>query len=269
MKPPSTRARGAQERDSLLGCLPRTHTGKDRTTCNLREVLEAAAIPFATAEYARRMAIFHQGDTSDDVLHIEDGRVLLAVSTRSGKEAICGVLGIGAFLGEETLMGHPVRRHSAVALTCTKVVVIAKAHFLPLLHTQPAVADRFIEHVLTRETGLEEDLTDQLLYPAEQRLARTLVVLAGCDARRPCRGVLPAISQEIMAEMVGTTRSRVNAFIGKFKRVGFIEENNRRLYVCTSRLPIVRGGYRGVAGAAPAAVSPASTFEVSHWRRAG
>lgn len=257
-----------ETRDSVLGSLSRTHTQNDRTTWKMRDLLEASAIPFATAEYAPRQAIFHQGDTSDDVLHIEDGSVLLAVSTRSGKEAICGVLGTGAFLGEETLRGRPVRRRSAIALTFTKVLVIAKPHLLRLLRTQPVIADRFIEHLLTRETRLEEDLTDQLLYPAAQRLARTLLVLAGCDAWRPCRGVLPDISQETMAKIVGTTRSRVNAFIGKFKSVGFIEEDDGQLYVCTSRLPNFRSGYRAVARAVSAAVSPASTPKASRWRRA-
>jgi CRP/FNR family transcriptional regulator, cyclic AMP receptor protein len=223
----------------------------------MRRLLEASAIPFDTAEYARGAAIFRQGDASEDVLHIEDGHVLLAVSTRTGKQAICGVLATGAFLGEETLIGHLVRRHSAIALTCTRVLVIAKADWLGRLQSQPALTDRFIEYLLTRETRLVEDLTDQLLHPAEQRLARTLLVLAGCDVRRPCRSMLPDISQELIAEIVGTTRSRVNAFIGKFKRVGFLEEDDGRLFVCTSRLATVCGASRGAASAASAAVSPA------------
>jgi CRP-like cAMP-binding protein len=188
----------SKTRNSLVRSLPGTHTKNVRTAWNMRALLAASAIPFTTAEYAPRMAIFHQGDT-DDVLRIEDGSVLLAVTTRSGKEAICGVLGIGAFLSEATLMGHPVRRHIGIALTLTKVLVITKADVLRLLHTQPAIADRCIEFLLTRETRLAEDLTDQLLYPAEQRLARTLLVLAGCNAGR--RGVLPDISQEIMGEI--------------------------------------------------------------------
>jgi CRP-like cAMP-binding protein len=200
----------------------------------MRDLLESSEIPFATARFARRARVFRQGDLSDDVLHIESGGVLLAVSTRSGKEAVSGVLGTGTFLGEETLIGHSIRRQTAVALTATEVLVIAKGHLHRLLSAQPAIADRFIGHLLTRRHRLEADLTDQILCSAEQRLAHMLLVLAGCDERRPCRAALPRISQEIIAEMVGTTRSRVNVFMGKFKKTGFIEEDGGLLYVRTS-----------------------------------
>jgi CRP-like cAMP-binding protein len=235
----------------------------------MRRLLESSGVPFRSAEYARREAIFRQGDPCDNVLHIESGKVLLAVSAHSGQEAICGVLGSGAFLGEEALIGQSVQRQSAIALIATEVLVIAKAHMFRLLHTQPAIADRFIEYLLTRKTRLEVDLTDQLLYHAEERLAHTLLVLAGCDAWRPCRRMLPDISQEIIAEMVGTTRSRVNVFMGKFKRVGFIEGAHRKLYINSGRLPAVCGNHRRVASVASPIMLPAVAAEESRWRRAG
>jgi CRP-like cAMP-binding protein len=225
------------------------------TLLHMRDLLESSEIPFATAQFARRKTVFRQGDFSDDVLHIESGGVLLAVSTRSGKEAICGVLGIGAFLGEEALIGHSVRRQTAIAVTATEVLVIGKAHMLQLLRAQPAIAERFIGHLLRRRIRLETDLTDQILFSAEQRLAHTLLVLAGCDERRSCRGVLPRMSQEVIAEMVGTTRSRVNSFMRKFKKTGFIEEDGGVLYVRTS----------GPAAGMPPAFTPSE----SRWLRTG
>ena len=149
-------------------------------------------------------------------------------------------MGPGAFLGEEALSGQTERRQTATALTPATVFVLAKGEMSRLLQTRSPIADRFIAHVLARNTRLEADLTDMLLHSSEQRLARTLLVLAGYNGRRQGRGLLPNISQEIIAEMVGTTRSRVNSFIGKFKKLGFIEERGRRLKVNPSLLQVVQ-----------------------------
>lgn len=215
---------------------------KNRRPSSVRTLLESTETPFSVADYRRRAVIFIQGAACDSVMHIEKGRVRLAVTAPSGKEAICGFLGTGAFLGEEALGRHAGRRQTAIAMTATEVLVVAKAQMIQLLGTQPAIADRFIAHLLARNTRLEADLTDQLLYSSEQRLAHTLLVLANCDERRPCRGVLPNVSQEIIAEMVGTTRSRVNFFMGKFKKLGFIEEDGGVLQVNSSRLHILDDG---------------------------
>ena len=143
----------------------------DRRPWNVRALLESTATPFAIADYGPRAAIFRQGDSCDSVMHIERGRVWLAVTARSGKEAICGLLGTGAFLGEEALVGRGERRQSAIALTATQVLVVAKAHMIRLLHTQPGLMDRFIAHLLARNIGLEANLTDQIFHSSEQRLA--------------------------------------------------------------------------------------------------
>lgn len=121
----------------------------------------------------------------------------------------------------------------------SSVLVIAKAQLVRLLRARPGVSERFIAHILARNARLEADLTDQLLNSSEQRTARTLLVLAGCDESQPGRGVLPDVSQEIIAEMVGTTRSRVNAFMGKFRKLGFIEEGGGVLHVNPSLLRLV------------------------------
>jgi CRP-like cAMP-binding protein len=155
----------------------------------------------------------------------------VAVTRPGGKEAICGLLAGGAFLGEEALLGYPVRPHSATAMTATEVLVVAKASVSRLLQTQPAIAHRFIAHVIARNARLKADLTDQLLLPVERRLAHTLLALAGCDTRTPCRCALPDVSQKIIAEMVGTTRSRVNFFMGQFKKRGFVAEDDGVLAV--------------------------------------
>ena len=223
----------------------------DRHPRDVRALLEATQTTFSAAGYEPRAVIFLQGDPCDSVMHIEKGCVRLAVTARSGKEATCGLLGTGAFLGEEALGGQAVRRQTATAMTATEVLVVAKAQMIWLLRTQPAVADRFIAHILARNIRLEADLTDQLLNSSEQRLARTLLVLADCDERRPSRRVLPRVSQQIIAEMIGTTRSRVNAFMGKFKKLGFIEENGGVLLVTPSLLNVVHDGHGGVSHATP------------------
>lgn len=241
----------------------------DRRPWNVRALLESTATPFTIADYGPRAAIFRQGDPCDTVMHIERGRVWLAVTARSGKEAICGLLGTGAFLGEEALVGRGERRHSAIAMTATQVLVVAKAHMIRLLHTQPGLMDRFIAHLLARNSRLEANLTDQIFHSSEQRLAHTLLVLANCDERRPRRGALPDLPQEIIAEMVGTTRSRVNAFMGKFKKSGFIEEHSGVLHVNPARLQVVHNRDRSISIAASVAIPQAPESEERHWPLAG
>lgn len=184
--------------------------------------------------------VFRQGDPADSVIYVARGRILLTVAARNGKEAVCGLLGPGAFLGEEALRGPGERRETATVLTPATVFAIAKPEMSRLLQTRSPVADQFIAHLLARNSRLEADLTDLILHSSEQRLARTLLVLAGYTGRHSGRGLLPNISQEIIAEMVGTTRSRVNRFIGKFKKLGFLEERGRRLKVNRSLMNLIK-----------------------------
>ena len=212
--------------------LPQTHSP-------VRSLLESIGTPFTAADYGPRGVIFSQGDPCDSVMYIEQGRVRLAHVAPGGDEAICGLVGTGAFLGEEVLGGRAKRRQTAIAMIATQVLAIASAPMLRLLHAQQPIADRFIAHILARHSHLEADLADQLLHPAEQRVARALIVLAGCGEGRPCRCPLPAVSQEVIAEMVGTTRSRVNRFLGKFKKLGLITQDGATLHVTPSLLQVV------------------------------
>jgi len=199
--------------------------------------------PFAARIYQAGELVFRQGEAAETSLYIEEGTVRLAVTSEDGKEAICGVLEAGAFLGEELLAGHASRRHTATAITCTRVRIVTKERMLGLLHTNNAVLDRLLAHLVARHTQLEDALADQILYPSEQRLARMLVMLAHGAEDDLGRHPLPHLTQESIAEMVGTTRSRVNAFMGKFKKLGFIEEHDGELLVNCGLLPSVDHGH--------------------------
>ena len=176
-------------------------------------------------EYRPAAAIYSQGDLSDTVFYIQKGSVKLSVLSRTGKEAVVGVLGAGEFFGEGALAGQPLRLATATAMTASKVLVVPKQQMIRLLHQQHALSDRFIAHMLARNNRLEEDLVDQLFNASEKRLARTLLLLARYGKPDGPRRVLPRISQEVLAEMIGTTRSRVNFFMNKFRKLGFIDYN--------------------------------------------
>jgi CRP-like cAMP-binding protein len=187
--------------------------------------LESNGVGKRVMTYARRDTIFAQGDRADTVMYIQSGAIQLSVLSGSGKEAIVATLGRGDFLGEGALAGHPCRLETARATTETTVLVVPKRQMIRLLHSQHRLSDRFIAHMLVRNARLEADLVDQLFNSSEKRLARTLLLLARFgQGKKPLR-VVPKISQETLAEMVGTTRSRVNFFMNKFKTLGFIEYN--------------------------------------------
>ena len=175
--------------------------------------------------YPEAATIYAQGDPADTILYIQQGSVKLSVLSPSGKEAIVGVLGPGDFFGEGALAGQPVRLATATSMNASAILVVPKRQMIRLLHQQHALSDRFIAHMLARNTRLEEDLVDQLFNASEKRLARTLLLLARYGKPDGQRRVLPKISQEVLAEMVGTTRSRVNFFMNKFRKLGFIEYN--------------------------------------------
>lgn len=212
-----------------------------RPSLNTRARLTSAGIPFTTAQFRPGMVIFRQGDACDSTMCIEAGTVRLAITSQDGKEAICGLLDTGAFLGEEMLGGYAMRRHTATALTPATLLIVAKNQMHRLLHTENAILDQLLAHLMARHTELEDALVDQILYPGEQRLARALIMLTdhGTEGRRP----VPHLSQELIAEMVGMTRSRVNACMGKFKRLGFLEEHDGELLVHPALLGAVRADH--------------------------
>ena len=187
--------------------------------------LNSAGTARKAEDFRPGQTIYSQGDPADAILFIQQGSVRLAVVSQAGREAVVGVLVEREFFGEGALAGQPVRLATAIALTASRILVVPKRQMIRLLHQQHAFSDRFIAHMLARNIRLEEDLIDQLFNASEKRLARTLLLLARFGKPDGPRRVLPRISQEILAEMVGTTRSRVNFFMNKFRKLGFIEYN--------------------------------------------
>jgi CRP-like cAMP-binding protein len=166
--------------------------------------------------------VYSQGDTCDAVMYIQAGGVKLSVLSKTGREAVVAMLGPGEFFGEGCLAGQPFRMGTASATSDSSILRVDKDEMVALLHKQHAMSDRFIAHMLARNIRIEEDLVDQLFNSSEKRLARTLLLLARYGKHdQPVREV-PPISQETLAEMIGTTRSRVNFFMKKFERLGFI-----------------------------------------------
>jgi CRP/FNR family cyclic AMP-dependent transcriptional regulator len=177
------------------------------------------------AKYEPASIVFSQGDPALSVLYVQHGGVRLSVISETGKEAVVALLGPGDFFGEGCLAGQPLRMATATAIAETTVLVVEKRRMLQLLHDQSGFSDRFITHMLARNIRIEEDLVDQLFNSSEKRLARTLLLLARYGKQDKPHRVLPKVSQEVLAEMVGTTRSRVNFFMNKFRKMGFIEYN--------------------------------------------
>jgi len=192
---------------------------------DIRAFLESGGVAGRVVEHPIGAVIYSQGDPCDSVLYIQQGGVKLRVISHAGKEAIVAMLGPGDFFGEGALAGQPVRMATAVATSASAFLVVEKQQMIRLLHEQHALSDRFLAYVLARNIRVEADLVDQLFNSSEKRLARTLLLLARYGKRDVPHRVLPKLSQEMLAEMVGTTRSRVNFFMNKFKKLGFIEYN--------------------------------------------
>jgi CRP-like cAMP-binding protein len=175
--------------------------------------------------YEPSQTIFAQGDPCTTVLYIQSGGVKLSILSGSGKEAVVAIFGPGDFFGEGALAGQPVRIATATAVETSRILAVQKRAMVRLLHSQHAFSDRFIAHMLARNIRIEEDLVDHLFNSSEKRLARTLLLLARYGKQDVPQRVLPKLSQEVLAEMIGTTRSRVNFFMNKFRKLGFIEYN--------------------------------------------
>ena len=196
---------------------------KQTGTFDVQSFLDSAGIAKKIVEYLRDQVIFTQGDACEHVMYIQKGGVKLSVLSKSGREAVVAMLGAGEFFGEGCLAGQPIRMGSATATSDSTILLVDKDQMVRLLHRQHALSDRFIAHMLARNIRIEEDLVDQLFNSSEKRLARALLLLARYGKHdKPVRAV-PPITQETLAEMVGTTRSRVNFFMKKFQRLGFID----------------------------------------------
>jgi CRP-like cAMP-binding protein len=184
--------------------------------------LESTGVSKTVLAYAQGQPIYSQGGACDTVLYIKRGEVKMSVKSKTGKEAIVAVLGAGNFFGEGALAGQPIRIGSATAHVPSTIIAVEKSDMQQLLHKEHALSDGFIAHLLTRNIHIEQDLIDQLFNSAEKRLARTLLLLARYGEEHVPQRVIPKISQQTLAEMVGTTRSRVNFFMNRFKKLGFV-----------------------------------------------
>jgi CRP-like cAMP-binding protein len=187
----------------------------------------------------KKQTIFAQGDSSDAVFYIQKGKVRLIVVSKSGKEATIGILNDGDFFGEGCLAGQPLRLCSATAMTDCLVMQIDKKSMMQVLHREHAFSDMFVAYLLTRNVRYEEDLVDQLFNSSEKRLARLLLLLAHFGKEGKPEVVIPKMSQETLAEMIGTTRSRVSFFMNRFRKLGFVDYGESGLQVHSSLLNVV------------------------------
>ena len=189
--------------------------------------------------YRIKQIIFSQGDPADTVYFVQKGRVKLTVVSQQGREAIIAVLGVNDFFGEGCLAGQPRRMATACPLTDCSVMKLERQAVLRVLHDEPAFSTLFIAYLLTRNIRIEEDLVDQLFNSSEKRLARVLLLLANFGKEGKPETVIPKVSQEMLAEMVGTTRSRVSFFMNKFRKLGLIDYDGGGLRVHSAMLAIV------------------------------
>jgi CRP/FNR family transcriptional regulator, cyclic AMP receptor protein len=200
--------------------------------------LTSAGAARREATYPKGKIVFSQGQPSDAVMYIQKGSIKMSVLSRTGKEAVVAMLGPGDFFGEGALAGQPVRIGTATATTATTVLIIEKAVMFGLLRDEPTFSERFIAYMLARNLRIEADLVDHLFNSSEKRLARTLLLLARYGKQDGLERRIPKVSQETLAEMVGTTRSRINFFMNKFRDLGFVEYNGD-LKVNASLLSVV------------------------------
>ena len=212
--------------------MPKTTKAPKRTTptkgatangFDAQAFLDSAGFAKRIVDYRRNEVIFAQGDRAESVFYIQQGGVKLSVVSKTGKEAVVAMLGPTDFFGEGCLADQTLRIGSATAITPSTVLVIDRKQMAKVLHEQNKFADRFIAHMVTRNVRIEQDLIDQLFNSSEKRLARALLLLARYGKQTKPRQVVATISQETLSEMIGTTRSRVNFFMNKFKKLGFIE----------------------------------------------
>jgi CRP/FNR family transcriptional regulator, cyclic AMP receptor protein len=201
--------------------IPRVATPKP--TFDVQGFLHSSVAEATIAYYRPLEIIFSQDDASDTVMYLQEGAVKLSVASRDGKEAVVAMLAQDAFFGESALVGRTLRREMATALTAATVLIIPKQQMIRLLHEHQDFSDRFIALTLTRNIRIEEDLIDQMFNSCEQRLARALLLLAHHGQPGQSHRVLSPISQQTLADVVGTTRSRVNFFMNKFRKLGYIE----------------------------------------------
>jgi CRP/FNR family transcriptional regulator, cyclic AMP receptor protein len=196
-----------------------------KLTFDAHEFLAGMGVGKAVLKLQKNQNVFLQGDTADTVYYIQQGKIKLTVVSQHDKEAVVGILGPGQFFGEGCMNGHPLRISTTTAIEDSVVTSITKQAMNTALHDQPAFSELFVAYLLTRNSRIEEDLIDQLFNSSERRLARMLLLLAHFGKEGSSQPITPNISQETLADMIGTTRSRVSQFMNKFRKLGLISYN--------------------------------------------
>jgi CRP/FNR family transcriptional regulator, cyclic AMP receptor protein len=212
--------------------------GKAEFTFDPKAFLATVGPGHTMSDLRKNEVVFRQSAAADAVFYIQKGKIKIVVSSEQGKEAVVGVMGPGEFFGEGCLVGQPLRLATAKAMTESQIVRVSKAEMLRVLHAERSFADLFMTHLLTRNSRVEEDLVDQLFNSSEKRLARTLLLLANVGKDGGPQPITTPISQETLAEIIGTTRSRVSQFMNKFRKLGFIEYNGH-LQIHSSLLSVL------------------------------
>src|ERR1700680_1251075 len=212
---------------------------KPKNSFNPQVYLDSVGASKRVAEFRKKQAIFSQGEAADSVMYVQKGSVKLTVVNETGKEAVGAIFGPGDFFGEGGMVGQAVRMGTAKALLPTTIVMVEKDKMMSMLHAEHELSDRFITCMLARNNRIEADLIDQRSNSTEKRLARTLLLLARYGGEDQPERVLQKVSQETLAEMIGTPRSRVNLFMNKFRKMGFIEYNNGGIKINRSLLTVV------------------------------
>jgi CRP-like cAMP-binding protein len=220
-----------------------TTTKTPRERFDPADFLETAAKGRIISTHQKKQVIFAQGDAADAVIYIKKGKVKVTVVSSQGKEAVVAILGSDEFLGEGCLIGQPKRLATATAMTDCVTMRVEKSEILQVLQDEPAFSKMFISHILARNARVEEDLVDQLFNSTEKRLARVLLLLANFGKEGRPEPIVAKISQETLADMIGTTRSRVSHFMNKFRKMGFIDYNGH-LEVHSSLLSVVLNDHK-------------------------
>jgi len=213
-------------------------TPKQKSTFDPKVFLTKVGQGKMHADYPKNQKVFSQGESADAIYYVQKGKVKLTVVSQQGKEAVIAILGVGDFFGEGCLAGQPVRMSTVTTITESSIVRIDKADTVRVLHDEPAFSELFLHYLLSRNIRIEEDLVDHLFNSSEKRLARVLLLLANFGKEGKPETVIPKMSQETLAEIIGTTRSRVSYFMNKFRKMGFISYNGH-LEVHSSLLNVV------------------------------
>jgi CRP/FNR family cyclic AMP-dependent transcriptional regulator len=230
--------KGPKAYNAGLLCLGAAMAGKAESIFDPKAFLSTVGRGHTVSDLGKDQVVFRQSAVADAVFYIQKGKIKIVVASQEGKEAVVGILSPGEFFGEGCLIGQPLRLATAKAMTESQVVRVSKAEMLRALHAEPTFSELFMAHLLTRNSRVEEDLVDQLFNSSEKRLARTLLLLANIGKDGGPQPITTPISQETLAEIIGTTRSRVSLFMNKFRKLGFIEYNGH-LEIHSSLLSIL------------------------------